>query len=235
MDATRKSMPGMPPAQGRVIAYIDGFNLYHGLKAADWRRFLWLDLVALARSLIRANQRLVEVKYFTTRVTGSEGRKKRQATYLEALECHCGEALKMYFGRFQFDPWKCPSCTEVQQVLSEKKTDVNIAVEIMTDAFQGLFDTALLVTGDSDLVPAVLAIKRLFPDKRIVVAFPPERESFELQQHAHTFFTIGRAKFSKAQMPDAVNKPDETKVSRPEKWRSSPTAFGQKLEAALGE
>lgn len=28
----------------RVIAYIDGFNLYFGLKAAKWKRFYWLNL-----------------------------------------------------------------------------------------------------------------------------------------------------------------------------------------------
>ena len=39
------SMPGrpIPVPRGRVIAYIDGFNLYYGLKESDWRRYLWLD------------------------------------------------------------------------------------------------------------------------------------------------------------------------------------------------
>lgn len=32
----------------RVIAYIDGFNLYFGLKADHGRKYLWLDLQALA-------------------------------------------------------------------------------------------------------------------------------------------------------------------------------------------
>ena len=30
------------PIQERVIAYIDGFNLYFGLKAKGWRQFYWL-------------------------------------------------------------------------------------------------------------------------------------------------------------------------------------------------
>jgi hypothetical protein len=29
---------------GTVIAYVDGFNLYHGLHQASGRRYLWLDL-----------------------------------------------------------------------------------------------------------------------------------------------------------------------------------------------
>jgi len=29
----------------KVICYIDGFNLYHGLKHKNWKKFYWLDTV----------------------------------------------------------------------------------------------------------------------------------------------------------------------------------------------
>jgi len=32
----------------RVIAYVDGFNLYFGLKSKGWRRYYWLNPRALA-------------------------------------------------------------------------------------------------------------------------------------------------------------------------------------------
>jgi len=54
---------------------------------------------------------------------------------------------------------------------------VNIAIALTSDAFRDQFDTALLVSGDSDLTGPVLQIKQLFPAKRIVVAFPPARSS----------------------------------------------------------
>jgi len=31
----------------RVITYIDGFNLYFGLKSKDWQRYYWLNLQLL--------------------------------------------------------------------------------------------------------------------------------------------------------------------------------------------
>ena len=85
------NMPGMPAPINpkRVIAYIDGFNLYYGLKTSAWQRFLWLDLPALAHSLIRDDQVLTKTKYFTSRIVSPEGKKKRQSTYLEALERNC--------------------------------------------------------------------------------------------------------------------------------------------------
>ncbi len=70
----------------RVISYIDGFNLYFGLKAKRLERFLWLDVQALSTSLCVHDQILVATNYFTSRVSGPADKAKRQNTYLEALQ-----------------------------------------------------------------------------------------------------------------------------------------------------
>ena len=72
----------------RVVAYVDGFNLYHGLKAGYGRRYHWLDLQALVRDLLRPGQELLEVQYFTARVRDNPDAELRQALYLEALMSH---------------------------------------------------------------------------------------------------------------------------------------------------
>jgi uncharacterized LabA/DUF88 family protein len=41
-------------------------------------------------------------------------------------------------------------------------------------------DTVVLVTGDTDLAPAVRTVKRLFPDKTITFIFPYKRKNKEL-------------------------------------------------------
>ena len=33
----------------RVIAYIDGYNLYYGLRDKRWKWFYWLDIQAMAQ------------------------------------------------------------------------------------------------------------------------------------------------------------------------------------------
>jgi uncharacterized LabA/DUF88 family protein len=48
-------------------------------------------------------------------------------------------------------------------------TDVNIATELLMDAFNDRFDLALVISGDSDLVPPILALKQKFTGKRVVV------------------------------------------------------------------
>ena len=52
----------------RVTVYIDGFNLYYGLRAKNWQRYYWLDVRRLSEHLLRPNQLLVGVHYFTTKV-----------------------------------------------------------------------------------------------------------------------------------------------------------------------
>ncbi|WP_205736237.1 NYN domain-containing protein [Acidiferrobacter sp. SPIII_3] len=76
----------------RVTVYIDGFNLYFnlyfGLRSRGLRKYYWLDLVALARALLKPGQTLQGVHYFTSRIRAN-GRnladRQRQTTYLEAL------------------------------------------------------------------------------------------------------------------------------------------------------
>jgi uncharacterized LabA/DUF88 family protein len=53
----------------RVIAYIDGFNLYFGLKSSRWDRYLWLNVQNLAGNLLKPDQTLIHTKYFTARVS----------------------------------------------------------------------------------------------------------------------------------------------------------------------
>lgn len=69
----------------RVIGYIDGFNLYHGLKDAYRSRYLWLDLEAMCRSVLQPDQALVGVKYFTARVRRPADTQARQSLYIDAL------------------------------------------------------------------------------------------------------------------------------------------------------
>lgn len=201
----------------RVIAYIDGFNLYFGLKAARWKRFYWLNLQALTRNLLKADQQLVFTKYFTSRVSYPADKERRQSTFLEALETLSD--FRIYYGHYQANPQWCRKCGNRVLVPSEKMTDVNIAVEMMSDAYQDLFDIALLISADSDLSAPVLAIKQLFPDKRVIVAFPPQRHSAQLQRLAHGYLQIGRASVAKSVFPDKVQKADGFILQKPAEWR----------------
>ena len=201
----------------RVIAYVDGFNLYFGLKSKDWRRYYWLNIQLLVQNLLKPYQKLVLVKYFTARVISSPDKQKRQSNFIEALETL--NDFEIFYGKYQLNPVQCPSCRWQGQQPNEKMTDVNIATEILKDAYQDKFDAALLMSADSDLVPPVKAVRQLFPAKRVIVAFPPARSSADLANCASACFTVGRGRISKSLFPDKITKQDGSVLQCPLSWK----------------
>ena len=201
----------------RVVAYIDGFNLYFGLRAARWKRFYWLNLQSLSQNLLKAGQELVFTKYFTSRVAYPADKERRQSRFLDALETL--NDFEIYYGHYQTNPQWCRKCGNRVLVPSEKMTDVNIAVEMLADAYQDAFDSALLISADSDLSAPVVAIRKLFHQKRVTVAFPPQRHSAQLKRLAHDSFQIGRATIAKSLFPEKVAKAAGFLLQRPEEWK----------------
>ena len=217
------------PRLQRVICYVDGFNLYFGLRSKGWRQYYWLDVCRLARNLLRPGQELAFTKYFTARISGGQrgeeaqraarldAKRKRQSDFLEALATL--PDFQIFEGHYLRKQVKCYACGGTWDHHEEKMTDVKIATELLKDAFQDAFDTALLISADSDLVPPVLTVREFFPDKRIVAAFPPGRTSAQLTRAVNASFTIGRAKLKKSQFPDQITKSDGYTLSRPGRWQ----------------
>jgi uncharacterized LabA/DUF88 family protein len=202
----------------KVITYIDGFNLYQGIRSEFERKYLWLDLEKFSSSLITAPDcELQQVNYFTAKIRSNKSKQKRQNTYLEALETL--EKVTITYGKYLFTERVCPACRYEYKCPSEKMTDVNIATSLLTDAFQNKFDVAYLISGDSDLTGPVSKIKELFPQKVIIVAFPPDRYSRDLANIATANFVIGKVKLSKNQLPDPVFSKSGYPLERPESWR----------------
>ncbi len=203
----------------RVIVYVDGFNLYYGLKSKGWQRYYWLDVRRLGENLLLPGQVLVAVRYFTARISprlGSPSKSKRQATFLEALETRSD--LHIYYGHYLAKERHCRECGAEWITHEEKMTDVNIAVELLGDAQDDAFDTAIIISGDSDLTPPVRATLERYPEKRVIVASPPSRHSSQLADAATAAFSIGRKKLKDSQLPDEVVKPGGFVLRRPTQW-----------------
>lgn len=203
----------------RVSVYIDGFNLYYGLKTQGWQRYYWLDLRRLADNMLRPGQRLITVKYFTARVASSPqdpDKAKRQHAYLEALSLL--PDVRICWGRYRKKELACPDCGATRQIYEEKMTDVNLATELLADAYGDLYDGAVIVSADSDLVRPVRVVRTRFPRKRIIIAFPPGRNSYHLGQAATGYFKLGRKVLSDSQLPERVTNGGYV-LQRPLSWQ----------------
>ena len=200
----------------RVAAYIDGFNFYYGLLDAKLHSSRWLDFTSLCSSLLKPHQQLVKVRYFTTRVRNDSAKEARQNTFIDALEARGG--IEIDYGHFLLQPARCRSCGATWRRSEEKKTDVNIAVRLLDDAYDDLFDLAIIVSGDSDLAPPIESVRRRHSTKTVVVAFPPKRPSAELARVADSAYHINPSMIRSARLPDPVVQANGVALHAPQGW-----------------
>jgi len=153
----------------RVIAYIDGFNFYFGLKEMKWNYYLWLNYQSLMQKYLEPGQTLICTKYFTSIINFPKDKHDRQNSYLEALQTL--DNFTIQYGHFYSNDFKCYNCGDVRIVYHEKMTDVNIATEMLVDSFNDKFDVAILVTADSDLVGPIKNNQTPFSSKRSLHTF----------------------------------------------------------------
>lgn len=200
----------------RVIAYIDGFNLYFGMREAGFDQCRWLNIRKLVESLLQPNQKLVGVKYYTSRVSNNPDKQKRQSIYIDALE---STNLEIFYGNYQDGSEECRRCGHRWRTAKEKMTDVNIATAIIVDAYEDSYDMAMLISGDSDLTPAIKAVHSLFVKKRVFIAFPPKRHNNSMALVAKGSLIIGRKKLADSQFDEEINSKTGYKLKIPIEWK----------------
>ena len=156
----------------RVTCYIDGFNLYHAIDALGEEHLKWLDLWSLSASLLRRDESLDSVHYFTAYATWLRAEYARHRAYVAALQ---SRNVTVHLANFKKKPRKCNACGASWITHEEKETDVHIAARLVLDASRDIFDRAILITADSDLVPPIEICRREWPGKEFFVAAPPKR------------------------------------------------------------
>ena len=217
----------------KTIVYIDGSNLYYGLARPTGVK--WLDLMALARSLLSADHEVVAIKYFASRVidkSPDHHKSARQDKYFDALRnTPCVEIIE---GRYHEQKEKSHPATEdclacdkrlpdgrvrVYRI-TEKLTDVNIAAHLLSDAYEHRADPYVLITGDSDLSPVVKTIR--YSVCSPVLVFNPQRGICnELRQYATYYRNIDPAITTQCRLPDSFSAFDNSGriIHCPTAWR----------------
>ena len=210
----------------RSIVYIDGFNLYYGsLRGTDYR---WLNLQRLFERL-RPDDDIQVIRYFTAQVDGRA--QARQATYLRAIATL--PKVEVILGLFKSKRFKCRvrDCDfeggRFYVGWEEKRTDVAMGVALVDDAHRNVADRFIIVSGDSDLVPAMRMLKSRYPEKRVHVYIPSRNEirgaATEIRGEADRSRTLPMALVKKSLLSNEV--PDGpvsiSRTSPPCVWASS--------------
>jgi len=192
---------------------VDGFNLYHSL--ADAQRDFhgatskWLDLTSLCRRFLPIVRQvrgeaatLGGIFYFSAPPTHrSKEKQERHALYMKCLN---GTGVQLSLGQFKMK--------------REKETDVAIAARLFEICHTNAAESIVLITGDTDLAPAVRVCRQLFPDRTMLFAFPYLRVNDELRHLAPGSFKIGAKTYFRHQFPDPLVLPDGTSIAKPVSW-----------------
>lgn len=210
----------------RVIVFIDGFNLYHAIeKGIKSRRILkrhkWCDLRKLSTHFIDAEkQKIRKVINFTAYCFWNKEKKQRHKKYVKALKLKGTETelgkfrnvSRVFFRKFMVVAKCVPSFFRFilprfleYKTHEEKQTDVNIAIKIFELAYLDEYDHAFIVSGDSDLVPAIKAVKKHFPEKKLTHILPPEAKGQSLRNVCDFHETITNTHLRESSLPDRTS------------------------------
>ncbi|MFH1359365.1 MAG: NYN domain-containing protein [archaeon] len=136
----------------KVILFIDGSNFYYGLKSIyeDSKELSYFNFKKFG-DFLAGKRKLIRVLYYNAPLDYSEDKKKyaKQQRFFEKVKNT--EKVKLILSRLQ--KRKIKGTSKFYYVI--KGDDIHIAVDMVKGAYEDSFDTAILVSGDGDFVPAI--------------------------------------------------------------------------------
>ncbi|ERL54304.1 NYN domain-containing protein [Psychrobacter aquaticus] len=223
----------------KTNVYIDGYNLFYGcLKHSDDK---WLDLYHLfANRIIHAQDpnAVIETVYFFTAdikskiSTQGEAAQNAQQSYHRALQKMYPNNVKIIKGYYALEKGNLlrykqpPDKSDRVEVwrLEEKQTDVNITLTAYRDAIQNKAEQVVFVTNDTDIEPALKALREDMGDTIIIGIIIPIRSNSRRPQNERlskyadwTRSYITDDELADSHLPDKV--PTAKKpILKPEYW-----------------
>lgn len=138
--------------------YVDGFNLYHSILDHGDPWLKWSNLWRLGEILSRAHQAELAKVAFCTAVPDEAGSSRdNHITFNAALRA---SGVTIVPGHHMFEP---------NGKRLEKQSDINLALELILDAEDGVFDVGIILSADSDQVATARRFTQRHPAKKLVV------------------------------------------------------------------
>jgi uncharacterized LabA/DUF88 family protein len=210
----------------RTVFLVDGFNLYHSARTAsadlDGQSTKWLDIRSLLASylpVVGAGAVLEKIYYFTAIASHLDAHRPGvTARHRLYLECLSATGIIPVLARFKYKTVWCRTCRRENPHYEEKETDVAISMKLVELFHKDQADTVVLVTGDTDLAPAVRTAFDLFPTRQICFAFPYRRKNGELARLVSKSFYIRKERYAAHQLADPMRLPSGRLVPKPAGW-----------------
>jgi uncharacterized LabA/DUF88 family protein len=206
----------------KIVFFVDGFNLYHALDYFQtgpdhfqYRKYKWLNLQKLASLFVGRLDSLQEVLLFTAFATWDSAKVARHKLFVRANE---SAGVSVVYGEFKRKEKRCSLCHRRYPSFEEKQTDVNIALSLLQYAITDRYDRAVIVSGDTDLIPAIKAVRATFPAKQVGVILPIGRSSEDLLKHADFKYKMREHHLSSSRFPNQIKLADNSVLNCPITW-----------------
>lgn len=134
----------------RCIVIIDGSNFYFKLKDLNLQNLLEFNFSEFAKFISSKNE-IVAVTYYVGAVR-TDGKKRSQKMYSNQRKLLA--SLRKHKFRYSLG-----YLLKSQGKFHEKGVDVNMAVDILVATYEDFCDHILLVSSDTDLLPAIKKAK----------------------------------------------------------------------------
>ncbi|MDD5416866.1 MAG: NYN domain-containing protein [Candidatus Aenigmarchaeota archaeon] len=141
--------------KNRVMIFIDGSNFYHSCKDSFSIHHYNVDFIKLINLLV-GNRMLVKVRYYNASLDRGMDAEKYwgQQKFFEYLRKLPG--FEVVLCRMRKDRNKSGNIS-----FAVKGDDINIASDMVGDAYENIYDTAILISGDGDFVPAIKRVQKI--------------------------------------------------------------------------
>lgn len=160
----------------RVAVYIDGSNFYNYLKDKEinFPKGAKFDFKNFVNYLV-GDRECVSKRYYTGVFRNIDGTKKSEELV---------RGQQKFFTNIKKDGFvvKRGRIMPIEGVYKEKGTDVKIAVDLVIGAVDNHYDTAILISSDTDLIPAIRYIK--YRKKKLEYVGFAHNPSFGIQKYA---------------------------------------------------
>jgi len=205
----------------RTIIYVDGFNLYY--RALKNTPYKWLNLNVLFKNILNESNEIELIRYFTARISGKKDpdQPRRQQIYLEALTTI--PYLSIHYGKFLVKQNKRPiSGSNPQRFVlvdnfEEKGSDVNLASYLIHDGWKDLYDVAVVVTSDTDLIEPIKLVRHDL--KKTVGLISPSKSCPKgLESVADFRKHIRKSDLNKSMFPEILTTSTGKIIRKPSLW-----------------
>lgn len=189
--------------------YVDGFNLYHSVVDLQDNFLKWCNLWKLAEIFAKAHRATVVKVVFCTAVPDDmSDSRDRHLTYNAALIATGVTVLKGHH------------ITAPNGKRLEKQSDVNLALSLMMDGEDNVYDIAYLLSGDSDQAATGRFFKERFgtAKKLIGVGTPSRPVAEKLTTYTHSNFEMTKDHLDQAVFPAFVPGRTGNLIRRPDAY-----------------